>query len=84
MSQRYHDNTKRPKWEKNQQVRSYKSRHFAQEIQQRVLGPGEHCWGYISIYENTPENLLQLSKVQRRAQLKHSSHIVQTGVEATC
>ena len=27
------------------------------EIQQRALGPGEQCWSYLSIYENTPEKL---------------------------
>ena len=45
----------------------------------------EHCWGYISIYENTPKNLLQLYLVvQGRVQLEHSSHIVNTGVKVTC
>ena len=43
------------------------------------------CWSYISIYENTPERLLQLYLVVRgRVQLVHSSHIVKVGVKATC
>ena len=46
----------------------------------------EHCWGYVSIYENTPEKLPHLppKSVQGRAQLEHTNHIVKVGVEATC
>ena len=29
---------------------------FCQKIQQRASGPGEHCWGYISIYKKTLES----------------------------
>ena len=38
----------------------------------------EHCWGYISFYENALYLL-----VQGKAQLEDSSHIVKVGVEAT-
>ena len=45
----------------------------------------EHCWGYVCIYENTPEKLPQLYLVvQGRALLEHSRHIVKVDVEATC
>ena len=45
----------------------------------------ECCWGYVSIYENTPKKLLQLYLVvQGRVQFEHSSHIVKVSVEATC
>ena len=33
---------------------------FCRKIQQRALGPGESCWGYVSVYENAPEKLPHL------------------------
>ena len=49
------------------------------------------CWGYISIFENTPKKLPHLSPksccklvVQGRVQLEHSSHTVKAGVKAIC
>ena len=62
MSQRYNDNTKRPKLKENQ-LRSLKIYTFCQKIQQRVSGPGE---GYISIYENTLEKLPHLPPKSRQ------------------
>ena len=45
MSQRYNDNTKRPKLKENQ-LGILKVYVFCQKIQQGATGPGEHCWGY--------------------------------------
>ena len=40
----------------------------------------EHCWSCaVSVFENTPKKV-----VQGRAQLKHSSYIVNVCVKATC
>ena len=92
MSQRYSDNTKRPKPKENQ-LGILKIYAFFRKIPQRALGPGESCyWGYEAIYENTPKKLLHLpQKVAatllsgpRKAWLEHSSHLVKVGVEATC
>ena len=43
----------------------------------------EHCWGYISIYENTPKKLPHLPP-KSICKLEHSSHTVKVVVEATC
>ena len=57
------------------------------------LGSGrECCWGYVSIFEDTPKVATSLSQklpqlylvVQKKVQLEHSSHIVNVGVMATC
>ena len=54
---------------------------------------GEHCWGYVSMYENIPKKITTSSPLklpqlyfvaQGRAQLELSSHIVKVSVEATC
>ena len=58
-SQRYSDNTKRPKPKENQ-LGILKIYAFCQKIQQRASGPGECCWGYISKNENTPKQLPHL------------------------
>ena len=60
MRQRYNDNTKRPKPKENQ-LGILKIYAFCQKIQQKTSGPGEHCWCYISIYENAPKKLLHLT-----------------------
>ena len=52
MAQRYNDNTKRPKSKENQ-LGILKIYEFCQKFQQRASGPGECCWGYVSIHENT-------------------------------
>ena len=48
MSQRYNDNTKRPKPKENQ-LEILKIFAFCQKIQQRASGPGESTAG-VSIY----------------------------------
>ena len=53
MSQRYSGNKKRPKLEEIQPG-ILKIYVFCQKIQQSSLAPGEHCWCYVFIYENTP------------------------------
>ena len=67
-------------------ARDLKILQILPENSAKVIGwRREHCWGYISIYENTPKNLLQFYLVlQGRMQLEHSSHIVKVGVKATC
>ena len=61
--------------------RNCKNFHVLPENLAKGLGSRrEHCWGYVSIYENTPGNLV----VQRRVQLKCNSHIAKVRVEATC
>ena len=72
MSQRYNDNTKRPK-PKDNQLQILKNYAFCQKIQYRALGPGESTAAVI--YENISKMLLQL---------EHSSHIVKVVVEAIC
>ena len=60
MSQIYNDNTKRPKPKENQLgVLAFSSREFlhsdansAESLTSRI----EHCWGYVSIFENTPKS----------------------------
>ena len=61
------------------------------------LGPRiEHCWGYVSVFENTPKKFILKSifplkvatilllVVQGRVKLEHSNHIVKVGAKATC
>ena len=63
------------------------------EIQQRAAGPGESAAGALClslrIHPKVAASLpLKLPRiylvVQGKAQLEHSSHIVNIGVEATC
>ena len=91
MSQRYNDNTKRPKLQ-DTQLGILKIYAFRRKIQQRLSGPGKSTTG-VTVYENTPEKLPHLPPkkflqiylvVQGRAQLEHNSHIVKVGVKATC
>ena len=86
MNHTYNDNTERPKPKKNRLgilgISSREFTHSVTEIQQRPSGPRERCWGYVSIFENTPKSCGDFT--QGKAQLEHSSHIVNVGVEATC
>ena len=58
--QRYNDNTKRPK-SQHTQLWILKMYAFCCKIQQRASGSGEStAGGYISVYGNTPKELLHL------------------------
>ena len=96
MGQTYNGNTKRSKPKENQlEILGISSREFMHSVgnsaEDRRYGI-ERCWAYISIFENTPKVAASLPKkltrlylvVQGKAQLEHSSHIVNVGVEATC
>ena len=65
MSQIYSDNTKEPKPKKNQlEILGISSReftHFAGNSAEGLRSRREHCWGYISVFENTPKKLPHLS-----------------------
>ena len=65
MSQKYYENTKRPKMEENQLARSYVSTrefmHFTGNPAEHLRFMREHVLGYVSICENTPKMLLHLS-----------------------
>ena len=96
MSQIYNDNIKRPKPKENQlgilgsSFREFT--HYVENSAEGLQSRRECCWGYVSIFENTPKKLPHLSpkscttllSLQGKAQLEHSSHIVNVGVEATC
>ena len=96
MSQTYNDNTKRPKPKENQLgILGISSREFKHSVGNSAEGLGsgrERCWGYLSIFKNTPKNCRISSQnfprlylvVQGKTQLEHSSHIINLGVEATC
>ena len=81
MSQRYFDNTKRPKLKENQLV-ILKIYAFCQIIYRRASGPGESAAG-VTIYENTPGNVAA-SFPQTLTELDYRSHMVKIGVDATC
>ena len=95
MNQIYNDNTKRPKPKENQLgilgISSREFTHYVGNSAEGLQSRTECCWGYVSIFENTPKKLLHLFpkscatllSVQGKAQLVHSSHIVNVGVEAT-
>ena len=84
MSQRYNDNTKKPKPKENQLASKFGR---GPQVQERVL------LVLLSIYENTSEKLLHPSPkicynftylvVDGRVQLEHHSHIVKVIVKAT-
>ena len=87
MSQIYNDNSKRPKPKENQPgILRISFREFMHSVKNSSKGLGSRrgpCWGYISIFENTPRKLLHLScenffylVVQGKAQLEHSSHML--------
>ena len=60
MSQTYNDKTKRPKPKENQlEILGISSRQFTHSGGNSAEGLGsgrEPCWGYISIFENTPKS----------------------------
>ena len=80
MSQRYNDNKKAKATRYS--ARDLKNLCILSENSVEDLGfRRERWWSYkISVFENTPKNLL----VRGRAQLEHSSHIVKVSVEAAC
>ena len=59
MSQIYNDNTKRPKPKENQLgilgISSREFMHYVGNSAEGLRSRREHCWGYISIFENTPK-----------------------------
>ena len=61
----YHNNTKRSKPEKNQpgilEIPAREFMHFAGNSAEGLGSRREHCWSYISIYENTPKKFLHNS-----------------------
>ena len=84
MSQRYNDNTKRPK-PQDTQLGISKIYAFCRKIQQRASDPRESAAGVMSVYENTPEKLPHFYlTVQGRVQLEYSSPIIKVIVEVTC
>ena len=86
MNHTYNDNTKRPKPKENQLgILGISSREFTHSVGNSAEGlcsGRERCWGYVSIFENNPKSCRDFT--QGKAQLEHSSHIVNVGVEATC
>ena len=75
MSQRYNDNIKRQKLQ-DSQLGILKIYAFLGLLSRRKC-----YWHYIlSVFENTPKNLM----VQGKVQLEHNSHIVKVVVKATC
>ena len=65
MSQIYNDNTKRPKRKENQLgiigIPSKEFMHFAGNLAEGLGSRREHCWGYVSVFENTTKRLPHLS-----------------------
>ena len=61
MSQIYNKNTKRAKLKENQpgilEISSIKFMHFAGNSAEGLRSRREHCWGYVSILENTLKKL---------------------------
>ena len=62
MSQIYNKNSKRPKLEENQlgilEISSIKFTHFAENSAEGLRSRREHCWGYVSVLENTLKKVL--------------------------
>ena len=60
MSQIYNENIKRPNPKENQLGSlEISSKEFTNSVRNSVEGLGsrkEHCWGYVSIFENTPKS----------------------------
>ena len=60
MSQIYNDNTKRPKPKENQLgilgISSREFTHYVGNSAEGLRSRRECCWGYISIFENTPKS----------------------------
>ena len=59
MSQIYNENTKRPKPKENQLgILGISSREFRHSVENSAEGIGsrrECCWGFVSIFEDTPK-----------------------------
>ena len=57
MSQIYNDNTKRSKPKQNKLwflgISARGFTHFAENSAEGLRSRREHCWGYVSVYENT-------------------------------
>ena len=92
MTQRYNDNTKKPKLKENQ-LGILKIYVFYWKIQRRGSGPGESTSGVTYIFVRIhlrschilPLKVVQLQLViQGKMQLQNSNHIVKVGVKATC
>ena len=96
MSQIYNDNTKRPKLKENQPgilgISLREFMHFAGNSAKGLGSSRKHCWGYVSVFENTPKKLLLISpksccNFTQWFRERHSWSIVVTAkvdVEATC
>ena len=82
MSQTYNDNTKRPKPKENQLgILGISSREFTHSVGNSAEGFGfgrEPCWGYLSIFENTPKSC-QISPVKVAVTLLSGSGKVAVG-----
>ena len=65
MSQIYNDNTKRPKSKENQLgilgISSRGFKHFAGKSTEGLGSRRERCSDYLSVFENTPKKLPDLS-----------------------
>ena len=65
MSQIYNNNSKRPKPQENQleslEISSREFMHFAGNSAEGLGSRRKHCWGYVSVFENTPKKLPHLS-----------------------
>ena len=86
MSHIYNENTKRPKPKENWQgilgISPWEFTYYVGNSAERLKSRRECCWGYVSIFENTPKKLPHVSP--KSWQLKLSSHIVNVGVKAMC
>ena len=65
MSQIYNDNAKRPKPKENRlsilEISTREFTHFAGNSPEGLGSRKEHCWDYVSVFENMPKKLLHLS-----------------------
>ena len=61
----YNDNTKRPKPKENQlgilEISTREFTHFAGNSPEGLWSRKEHCWDYVSVFENRPKKLLHPS-----------------------
>ena len=59
MGQIYNDSTKRPQTKENQlgilEISAREFMHFAGNSAESLRSRRECCWGYVSVYENTPK-----------------------------
>ena len=65
MSQIYNDNAKRPKPKENPlgilEISTREFMHFTGNSPEGLRSRKEHCWDYVSVFENMPKKLLHLS-----------------------